>query len=496
MIIDVHSHSWEYPRDFSDDFRRQAKRAQGRRRSRSDRAVRGLSRRRRRRTCGPIVFGGKAKLSAACGSMTGTSRTTSRTIRTRSSASCRSIRRSRAGRTRCTRATTNSDFAASSCCRCTPASVPTTSGSIPSGGTPRSNNLPVLLHTGTTFVAQAPLDCTLPRLLDRVAIRFPDVKIILAHLGHPYEGECVVTIRKHPNVYADISALHYRPFQLYHSLMLVQEYGVWDKVLFGTDYPFTTVNATIDGLRKLERDARRHGPAATDETKIEAMIARDLSRSWACRSERRKNSRPSPTQILQGHVGDRLADRDRSGGGRRGRVQHVDHALGLADEEVVHEFAVRARPPAPARRRRPGRGRGTTVRGSAAAARARTPPATASGTSRRARSTRTAAPSARSRGSSRSSSMSRALTSVSAVALAPEREHRVRAALDAAADHPREVDAEERQARVGHRVDEVLAEVFGVRLQFVILAAERDDLHARDRRRRAARRGPIAARRS
>ena len=41
------------------------------------------------------------------------------------------------------------------------------------------------------------------------------------------------------------------PFQLYHSLMLVQEYGVWDKVLFGTDYPFTTVDASIDGIRKL-----------------------------------------------------------------------------------------------------------------------------------------------------------------------------------------------------------------------------------------------------
>ena len=111
--------------------------------------------------------------------------------------------------------------------------------------------LPVLLHTGTTFVAQAPLECTLPRHLDAVAIRFPDVKIIMAHLGHPYEGECVATFRKHPNVYADISALHYRPFQLYHSLMLVQEYGVWDKVLFGTDYPFTTVNAIDRRLRKL-----------------------------------------------------------------------------------------------------------------------------------------------------------------------------------------------------------------------------------------------------
>src|ERR1700733_2751201 len=89
------------------------------------------------------------------------------------------------------------------------------------------------------------------RHLDQVAIRFPECKLILAHLGHPYEGECVAVIRKHPNVYADISALYYRPFQLYHSLMLVQEYGVWDKLLFGTDYPFTTVDASLDGVRAL-----------------------------------------------------------------------------------------------------------------------------------------------------------------------------------------------------------------------------------------------------
>ena len=33
--------------------------------------------------------------------------------------------------------------------------------------------------------------------------------------------------------------------------MLVQEYGVWDKLLFGTDYPVTTVTETIGGLRGL-----------------------------------------------------------------------------------------------------------------------------------------------------------------------------------------------------------------------------------------------------
>ena len=134
--------------------------------------------------------------------------------------------------------------------------------------------LPVLLHTGTTFVSQAPLAYTLPRNLDPVAIRYPEVKIILAHLSHPYEAECVAVIRKHPNVYADISALHYRPFQLYNSLMLVQEYGVWDKVLFGTDYPFTTVNETVAGLRNLNRMLDGTALPRLNESKIEKMISR------------------------------------------------------------------------------------------------------------------------------------------------------------------------------------------------------------------------------
>ena len=142
----------------------------------------------------------------------------------------------------------------------------------------RRHRLPVLLHTGTTFVAQAPLECTLPRHLDPVATRFPEVKIVLAHLGHPYEGECVAVIRKHPNVYADVSALHYRPFQLYHSLMLVQEYGVWDKVLFGTDYPFTTVNASVEGLRGLNRMLEGTALPRLDEGQVERLIARDSFR--------------------------------------------------------------------------------------------------------------------------------------------------------------------------------------------------------------------------
>lgn len=137
----------------------------------------------------------------------------------------------------------------------------------------QQHQLPVLLHTGTTFVSQATLETTLPRHVDVVARRFPAVPIIMAHLGHPFEGECVAVIRKHPHVYADVSALHYRPWQLFHSLMLVHEYGVWHKLLFGTDFPFTTVAASVAGLRSLA-DVRIDRFGLPLE-KIEEVIQRD-----------------------------------------------------------------------------------------------------------------------------------------------------------------------------------------------------------------------------
>ena len=33
--------------------------------------------------------------------------------------------------------------------------------------------------------------------------------------------------------------------------MLVHEYGVWPKLLFGTDFPFTTVEESLAGLKNL-----------------------------------------------------------------------------------------------------------------------------------------------------------------------------------------------------------------------------------------------------
>ena len=251
MLIDVHSHFWEYPRDFTADFREQAKRAKGG--TEFDLTVRYDDYRAAAsipvRT---VVFGGKARLSGVWVD----DRHVAEYVATHPDTliGFLSVDPTQPGWEKELR--DGHEELGLRGIKLLPMYAgfrPDDERLEPLWRYAAKHRLPVLLHTGTTFVSQAPLECTLPRHIEAVAIRHPEVKIILAHLGHPYEGECVAVIRKHPNVYADISALHYRPFQFYHSLMLVQEYGVWDKVLFGTDYPFTTVDATLDGLRGLNK---------------------------------------------------------------------------------------------------------------------------------------------------------------------------------------------------------------------------------------------------
>src|SRR5690242_940210 len=75
--------------------------------------------------------------------------------------------------------------------------------------------LPIMIHMATTFSSGTPLEYARPAHMDQVAIDFPDLRIVLAHLGHPWEGETIAVIRRNPNLYADVSALYYRPWQFY-----------------------------------------------------------------------------------------------------------------------------------------------------------------------------------------------------------------------------------------------------------------------------------------
>jgi predicted TIM-barrel fold metal-dependent hydrolase len=128
-------------------------------------------------------------------------------------------------------------------------------------------HLPILFHQGTSPVRFADLDYAHPRHADRIAMRFPELKIILAHLGHPWQTDCFAVIRKHPNVYADISANFYRPWSYYNALRLATEWSVLPKLFFGSDFPAATPQETMDAIPRVNDVIRGTGlpPVPVDE---------------------------------------------------------------------------------------------------------------------------------------------------------------------------------------------------------------------------------------
>jgi hypothetical protein len=99
--------------------------------------------------------------------------------------------------------------------------------------------------------------------------------MVIAHLGHPWINETLVLIRKNRNLYSDISALFYRPWQFYNALVAAMEYGVLDRLLLGSDYPFTTPAQTMDALRQVNKMVEGTNLPRIPEAKLEAMINRD-----------------------------------------------------------------------------------------------------------------------------------------------------------------------------------------------------------------------------
>jgi predicted TIM-barrel fold metal-dependent hydrolase len=89
-----------------------------------------------------------------------------------------------------------------------------------------------------------------PMLLEPVAIRYPDLKIVLGHCGFPWAMEAWSLVVRHPNVHIDIS----RFIKLYDQFP-------WDaffkenaahKIHFATDYPLLGFKDTLEALHRVD----------------------------------------------------------------------------------------------------------------------------------------------------------------------------------------------------------------------------------------------------
>jgi uncharacterized protein len=100
--------------------------------------------------------------------------------------------------------------------------------------------IPVRVYTAMTYANDRPYDVGHPRELDRVAIDFPELKMIAGLAGWPWVNEMVGLLRRHPNLYCDTAAHRPRHFATKGSgWEMFMQFGntlLQDKVMVGLSW--------------------------------------------------------------------------------------------------------------------------------------------------------------------------------------------------------------------------------------------------------------------
>jgi len=135
--------------------------------------------------------------------------------------------------------------------------------------------LPVFFHNGGDMGPEACLQYAQPYLLDEIACKFRDLKIIIGSMGHPFLEQTLAMAAKHPNVYADLTIKPDRPWQLYTTVVSAFEYGVMDKLLFGSGFPFGDAAECIEALLGFNKRLGDTNLPAVPRDQLRKIIERD-----------------------------------------------------------------------------------------------------------------------------------------------------------------------------------------------------------------------------
>lgn len=142
--------------------------------------------------------------------------------------------------------------------------------------------LPILFHTGGIGLSGV-RNCfgELGRL-DNVACEFPNLPVIMGHAGRIHYHETAELLRKHSNVYADISTNFGRiPGKEWLQLKeLMETVKIWsgttDKLMLGSDYPFYSQKKTVDIIQNYLTEWRNDN--VIDKEDIEDMLYKNADK--------------------------------------------------------------------------------------------------------------------------------------------------------------------------------------------------------------------------
>jgi len=111
--------------------------------------------------------------------------------------------------------------------------------------------VPICLQVGHTGPLRSS-ESGRPAHIERIALDFPDLKIVCGHIGYPWHIEMIACATKFENVFIDTSA--YKPNRYPAELVKFMKTNGKYKVMFGTNFPMITPQACLEKLDMLELD--------------------------------------------------------------------------------------------------------------------------------------------------------------------------------------------------------------------------------------------------
>ncbi|MFP4054187.1 MAG: amidohydrolase family protein, partial [Phycisphaerae bacterium] len=135
--------------------------------------------------------------------------------------------------------------------------------------------VPIFFSQGTHFPMRGSMGYARPLLLDEIAQEYPALTIVISALGHPWVEEGIALVGKHPRVFGDVAGLIRRPWQAYNALVLAHQFNVMDKVLFGSDFPYSTAADAIKSVYRLHEVTQGTNLPSVPRETLRTMVERD-----------------------------------------------------------------------------------------------------------------------------------------------------------------------------------------------------------------------------
>jgi predicted TIM-barrel fold metal-dependent hydrolase len=120
-------------------------------------------------------------------------------------------------------------------------------------------DVPVMFHSGDTYSPTGRIKFSHPIHIDDVAVDYPDMKIVICHLGNPWIKDCMEVVYKNKNVFTDLSGLVLGDFSEKFERFMKREVeemiiyaGNPRYLLYGTDWPISTMKSYLSFMKQLD----------------------------------------------------------------------------------------------------------------------------------------------------------------------------------------------------------------------------------------------------